>query len=262
MPKSRASRPLRSGWAPKRLLDIVLTLNILLLTWPFLLLIAAAVALGSPGPVFFVQKRVGLGGTTFGMIKFRSMYRDAEARRAALESLSDRDGICLKIRHDPRVTPVGRVLRRWSLDELPQLFNVLRGEMSLVGPRPALIEEVAVYPERAHLRHRVKPGITGLLAGVGTRGYRLRGDDRPRPRLCAPCVGADRSFGAAPNRLRGTERPRGLLKSGGRNAARHAHGARMRAGTPYQTRWRRSAGQPSGAWSSIFCYVAGAWTRP
>jgi len=154
--------PLKARMGAKRLLDIVLTLNILLLTWPFLLLIAAAVALGSPGPVFFVQKRVGLGGTTFGMIKFRSMYRDAEARRAALESLSDRDGICLKIRHDPRVTPVGRVLRRWSLDELPQLFNVLRGEMSLVGPRPALIEEVAVYPERAHLRHRVKPGITGF----------------------------------------------------------------------------------------------------
>lgn len=154
--------PLQVRMGAKRLLDIVLTLNILLLIWPFLLLIAAAVALGSPGPVFFVQRRVGLGGTTFGMIKFRSMYRDAEARRAALEALSDRDGICLKIRHDPRITPVGRVLRRWSLDELPQLFNVLRGEMSLVGPRPALVEEVAVYPERAHLRHRVKPGITGF----------------------------------------------------------------------------------------------------
>ena len=154
--------PLQVRMSVKRLLDIVLTLNILLLNWPILLLIAAAVALGSPGPVFFVQRRVGLGGTTFGMIKFRSMYRDAEARRAALEALSDRDGICLKIRHDPRITPVGRVLRRWSLDELPQLFNVLRGEMSLVGPRPALVEEVAVYPERAHLRHRVKPGITGF----------------------------------------------------------------------------------------------------
>jgi lipopolysaccharide/colanic/teichoic acid biosynthesis glycosyltransferase len=90
------------------------------------------------------------------------MYADAEARRAALAAQSDRDGLCLKIRHDPRITPVGRMLRRWSLDELPQIFNVIKGDMSLVGPRPALIEEVAEYPERAHLRHRVLPGITGL----------------------------------------------------------------------------------------------------
>lgn len=96
------------------------------------------------------------------MIKFRSMYRDAEARRGAMLALSDREGICLKLKNDPRVTPVGRVLRRWSLDELPQLFNVLLGDMSLVGPRPALPEEVAAYPDRAHARHRVLPGITGF----------------------------------------------------------------------------------------------------
>jgi lipopolysaccharide/colanic/teichoic acid biosynthesis glycosyltransferase len=154
--------PRRAGTGAKRVFDIVVTLLILLMIWPGLLLIALAVGLTSRGPVFFVQTRVGLGGRTFGMIKFRSMYRDAEARRAELQARSDRAGICMKLRHDPRITPVGRVLRRWSLDELPQMFNVLKGEMSLVGPRPALVEEVAAYPERAHLRHRVLPGITGF----------------------------------------------------------------------------------------------------
>ena len=119
-------------------------------------------AFTSPGPVFFVQTRVGLNGRTFNMLKFRSMYRDAEARRAEVAATSDRDGLCLKIKCDPRITPVGRIIRRWSLDELPQLFNVIRGDMSLVGPRPALVEEVAAYPDHAHARHAVPPGITGL----------------------------------------------------------------------------------------------------
>ncbi|MEQ9259281.1 MAG: sugar transferase [Roseovarius sp.] len=148
--------------AAKRALDLTLTVLILLAIWPLFALIAAAVALSSPGPVFFVQRRVGQAGKTFGMIKFRSMYRNAEARRAEIAALSDREGLCLKLRHDPRITPVGRVLRRWSLDELPQLLNVLRGEMSLVGPRPALVSEVADYPDHAHRRHLVLPGLTGL----------------------------------------------------------------------------------------------------
>jgi lipopolysaccharide/colanic/teichoic acid biosynthesis glycosyltransferase len=120
------------------------------------------VRLSSPGPVFFVQTRIGLGGAPFRMIKFRSMYADAERRRTEVAALSDREGICLKVRNDPRITPVGRFLRRTSLDELPQLFNVLAGDMSLVGPRPALPEEVALYPPEAHRRHAVRPGITGL----------------------------------------------------------------------------------------------------
>lgn len=159
--------------AAKRLVDILFTMTLLLAIWPLLTLVVLAVALTSPGPVFFVQKRVGLGGTPFSMIKFRSMYIDAEARRAEVVALSDREGICVKLRRDPRVTPVGRVLRRWSLDELPQLFNVLAGDMSLVGPRPALLEEVAAYPERAHLRHRVLPGITGFwqVAGRADIGF-------------------------------------------------------------------------------------------
>lgn len=145
----------------KRLLDLGLTLPGLVVLLPLFLAIALAVRLTSPGPVFFVQTRIGRGGRPFGMVKFRSMYRDAEARRAALLAQSDRPGLCFKARHDPRVTPVGRILRRFSLDELPQLFNVLAGQMSLVGPRPALPEEVAAYPARALGRLAVLPGITG-----------------------------------------------------------------------------------------------------
>ena len=157
-----AAAPARAHPQWKRPLDVTLTLTGLLLIWPLLLATALAVRLSSPGPVFFVQTRIGLNGERFGMIKFRSMYVDAEARRAALLAQSDRDGICFKSRHDPRITPVGRVLRRFSLDELPQVFNVLKGEMSLVGPRPALPEEVRAYPPRALGRLRVLPGITGL----------------------------------------------------------------------------------------------------
>lgn len=145
----------------KRGLDLTLTCALLAAVWPLLILIAAAVRLSSPGPVFFVQTRIGLGGAPFRMIKFRSMYADADRRRAEVAALSDREGICLKVRNDPRITPVGRFLRRASLDELPQLFNVLAGDMSLVGPRPALPEEVALYPAEAHGRHAVLPGITG-----------------------------------------------------------------------------------------------------
>lgn len=146
----------------KRLFDLAFTGAILAAVWPLLLLIAAAVRLSSPGPVFFVQTRIGLGGAPFRIIKFRSMYVDAERRRSEIAALSDREGICLKVRNDPRITPVGRWLRRASLDELPQLLNVLAGDMSLVGPRPALPEEVALYPSEAHRRHAVRPGITGL----------------------------------------------------------------------------------------------------
>ncbi len=164
MPLCDLARPAPAPRCPgaKRCLDLTLTILALIALWPLLAAIAVAVALSSPGPVFFVQTRVGLGGRAFGMIKFRSMYADAEARRAELAGRSDRAGLCLKLRRDPRITPVGRLLRRCSLDELPQLFNVLKGEMSLVGPRPALPEEVAAFPERAHRRHLVLPGITGL----------------------------------------------------------------------------------------------------
>ncbi|MFN3972291.1 MAG: sugar transferase [Gemmobacter sp.] len=146
----------------KRPLDLVLAGLAMLALWPLFLAIAAIVRLGTPGPAFFVQERVGLGGQRFGMIKFRSMHQDAEVRRAALLSGSDRAGVCFKMKDDPRVTPFGRFLRRSSLDELPQLLNVLRGDMSLVGPRPALPSEVADYPAVALERLQGLPGITGV----------------------------------------------------------------------------------------------------
>jgi len=146
----------------KRVLDVFIALAMLAAIWPLFLAVALAVKLSSPGPVFFVQRRVGRDGCTFSMVKFRSMYLDAEKRRSEVVAQSDRSGICIKLKRDPRITPVGRILRRWSLDELPQLFNVLAGDMSIVGPRPALEEEVAAYPLHAHRRHHVSPGITGL----------------------------------------------------------------------------------------------------
>lgn len=159
--------------APKRALDLILCAMALPAILPVLGVSAAAVRLSSRGPVFFVQERVGQGGKTFPMFKFRSMYADAEARRSEVESMSDREGVCVKLKRDPRVTPVGRFLRRWSLDELPQLLNVLRGDMSLVGPRPALVCEVAQYPDHAHGRHAVLPGITGLwqISGRADIGF-------------------------------------------------------------------------------------------
>jgi lipopolysaccharide/colanic/teichoic acid biosynthesis glycosyltransferase len=120
------------------------------------------VRLDSEGPGVFVQTRVGVGGRTFRMFKLRSMHCNAEAALDALLADNESDGALFKIRRDPRVTRVGYWLRRSSLDELPQLFNVLRGEMSLVGPRPALPSEVATYDETARRRLVVKPGITGL----------------------------------------------------------------------------------------------------
>jgi exopolysaccharide biosynthesis polyprenyl glycosylphosphotransferase len=130
---------------------------------PVLLVIALAVRLDSPGPVLFRQVRVGRGGREFRMLKFRTMVADAEAQRAALlDRNQNADGLLFKIADDPRVTTVGRLLRRFSLDELPQLFNVVGGQMSLVGPRPPLPDEVALYDDSVRRRLLVKPGLTGL----------------------------------------------------------------------------------------------------
>ncbi len=132
----------------------------LLLVSPLFLLIAVAVRATSPGPAFFRQTRVGKDGRTFTIVKFRTMGVDAENRK--VELASDRDGVLFKIRHDPRVTRVGAFLRRHSLDELPQLVNVVKGDMSLVGPRPPLPEEVARYGDDVRRRLLVRPGMTGL----------------------------------------------------------------------------------------------------
>ncbi len=135
----------------------------LLLLSPILLTIALIVRCTSSGPALFVQTRIGLNGAPFRIVKFRSMYTDAEQRLADLRGQNEAaDGLLFKMREDPRVTGVGRVLRRFSLDELPQLLNVLAGSMSLVGPRPPLPSEVAAYGEDVRRRLLVKPGLTGL----------------------------------------------------------------------------------------------------
>jgi exopolysaccharide biosynthesis polyprenyl glycosylphosphotransferase len=147
----------------KSLTDRTIALIIIALALPALVVLGLAVRLTSRGPAIFRQTRVGRHGGTFTMFKFRSMYVDAEARLAGLATQNERaEGLLFKMRDDPRVTPVGRFLRKWSLDELPQLFNVLIGTMSLVGPRPPLPREVAQYGNDVRRRLLVKPGLTGL----------------------------------------------------------------------------------------------------
>lgn len=146
--------------ALKRLFDIAASSAALGLLLPLLLVIALAVKLDSRGPVLFKQERVGLRGRPFNMLKFRSMVADAEALRASLVAANEQSGPVFKITRDPRITRVGRLLRKLSLDELPQLLNVLRGEMSLVGPRPPLASEVAAYEPWQRRRLSVPPGIT------------------------------------------------------------------------------------------------------
>jgi exopolysaccharide biosynthesis WecB/TagA/CpsF family protein len=145
----------------KRLLDISACATLLLLASPLLLLTALLIRLESPGSVLFCQQRVGLRGKHFNFWKFRSMYIDAEARKASLMALNEMDGgVLFKMKDDPRITRVGKFIRRFSIDELPQLWNVLRGDMSLVGPRPALPAEVALYSVTDRRRLLAPPGIT------------------------------------------------------------------------------------------------------
>jgi len=143
-------------------MDIVIAITVLTLAAPLMLLIAIAIKLDSPGPVFFRQVRVGKGGKPFVLYKFRSMVDGAERQQAALRKAYGRGPLLFKLRDDPRVTRVGRILRRTSLDELPQFFNVLKGEMSVVGPRPPVPEEVAAYEDWHLQRLMVTPGLTGL----------------------------------------------------------------------------------------------------
>ena len=147
----------------KRSIDLSAAVVGLVMGSPFLLLIALAVRLTSPGPAIFRQERCGLNGRRFRVYKFRSMISDAEERKAEVVHLSTRQ-TAAKIPNDPRLTPLGRYLRRFSLDELPQLFNVIRGEMSLVGPRPAIPSEVAEYKRWQRRRLRMRPGLTCLWA--------------------------------------------------------------------------------------------------
>jgi exopolysaccharide biosynthesis polyprenyl glycosylphosphotransferase len=146
----------------KRLFDVVVSLSGLLFISPVLLATTAAIKLDSPGPVIFKQKRVGKNGNLFDFYKFRSMVVNAEELRAELAAANEADGPVFKIREDPRMTRVGRFIRKYSIDELPQLLNVIKGDMSLVGPRPPLPNEVEEYGNIEWRRLEVVPGITGL----------------------------------------------------------------------------------------------------
>jgi exopolysaccharide biosynthesis polyprenyl glycosylphosphotransferase len=165
LPTLRLDAPLMGGWdyRLKRWLDYLGAGLGVVLLGPLLLGIALAIRLDSPGPIFFRQERVGLHGKIFQVWKFRTMGVDAPQRQAALEQHNEStDGVLFKVKHDPRITRVGRLLRRTSLDELPQLFNVLCGQMSLVGPRPLPVRDVAKFDGWHNIRHQVLPGVTGL----------------------------------------------------------------------------------------------------
>ena len=147
----------------KQAIDVFGALAFLLITAIPVFLIALGIKLSSPGPVLFRQRRSGLNGKPFTMLKFRSMVTNAEQRKAELEVLNEMNGPVFKLTNDPRVTPIGRILRRWSIDEWPQMFNVLMGDMSLVGPRPLPVDEVRRFDDVAHRRRlSVKPGLTCL----------------------------------------------------------------------------------------------------
>jgi exopolysaccharide biosynthesis polyprenyl glycosylphosphotransferase len=169
---SAAGRPLLKVRAPvltgpqrgvKSVFDLVAAALLVVLLAPVLVAIAVAVRLTSPGPALYRHRRVGRGGAEFTCLKFRTMDVDADIRRRELDHLNERrEGPLFKIRHDPRITPLGAWLRRYSLDELPQLINVLGGSMSLVGPRPPLPAEASGYDDDVRRRLLVKPGLTGL----------------------------------------------------------------------------------------------------
>ena len=154
---------IRSSVFFKRFMDIVLSICAIICGSPVFLLTALLVKVTSPGPIIFSQVRVGRYGRHFKFYKFRSMYIDAEARKAELLKLNESgDGVIFKMKHDPRITPVGRFIRKFSIDELPQLFNVILGDMSLVGPRPPLPSEVRTYTLEERKRLNITPGITCL----------------------------------------------------------------------------------------------------
>jgi exopolysaccharide biosynthesis polyprenyl glycosylphosphotransferase len=146
----------------KRALDVTVASIVIVCTSPIMIVTAIVIRLNSPGPILFRQIRVGKDGEHFPCYKFRSMYIDAEQRLKDLMAKNEADGPVFKMKNDPRITSVGRVIRKLSIDELPQLFNVLKGEMSLVGPRPALPSEVAKYTYEQIGRLHAIPGITGL----------------------------------------------------------------------------------------------------
>jgi exopolysaccharide biosynthesis polyprenyl glycosylphosphotransferase len=164
--------PVLTGWdwAVKRGFDLVVSVLVVVLGLPFWLLIAAAIKIDSRGPLLFVDRRIGVGEREFGMLKFRTMVAGADALQPGLEAVNEAEGALFKIREDPRVTRVGRVLRRFSLDEIPQVVNVVKGEMSLVGPRPLPLRDYELLEDWHRARYRVLPGMTGLWQISGRSG--------------------------------------------------------------------------------------------
>ena len=158
----------------KRVADFVMALVLFMVLSPLLLLLVLIIKLTSKGSVLYRQTRCGVGGRRFTLYKFRSMRPDADLLREELAALNEMDGPWFKIRNDPRCTPAGRFMRRFSLDELPQLFNILRGDMSFVGPRPPLPEEVEKYERWQRRRLRMPPGLTCLWALEGRSTLRFR----------------------------------------------------------------------------------------
>lgn len=156
------SEPRVVGMFCKRVVDIVLSLAALITAAPLMVLIALAVKFDSPGPVFYVSERIGKRGRVFRCFKYRTMVKNADAMKKDLAAHNERDGILFKMSNDPRITRLGRFLRKYSLDELPQFLNVLRGEMSIVGPRPPIASEVEKYELEHFRRLEVMPGLTGL----------------------------------------------------------------------------------------------------
>ncbi len=163
----------RANSQAKRAFDIVFSSVVLLLMAPVFLAAAAAVKLSSPGPIFYVSERIGLNGTTFRMCKFRSMFDGSDTRAAAMIAATESSPLFWKVKDDPRVTPVGRFLRKFSIDELPQFLNVLRGDMSVVGPRPQVRREVDSYDDLVRRRLAVKPGLTGLWQVSGRSNLQI-----------------------------------------------------------------------------------------
>ena len=162
-----------TDWIVKRAFDLVVSVLVLVVGLPLWLLIALAIKLTSPGPVFYRDRRIGLGEREFGMLKFRTMVADAAEHQDELERSNEVGGALFKIRDDPRITRVGRLLRRFSLDEVPQVLNVLWGEMSLVGPRPLPIRDYLLLEEWHRRRYGVLPGMTGLwqISGRSTLSF-------------------------------------------------------------------------------------------
>jgi exopolysaccharide biosynthesis polyprenyl glycosylphosphotransferase len=159
-----------SAWLVKRGFDLLGSALIVVIGLPLWLLIAMAIKLDSRGPVFYVDRRIGVGEREFGMLKFRTMVLDAPELQAGLEEANEATGALFKIRDDPRITRVGRILRRFSIDELPQLINALRGQMSLVGPRPLPLRDYELLEDWHRARYLVLPGMTGLWQISGRSG--------------------------------------------------------------------------------------------